>query len=105
MSALGTVSTMSLAAISDAAFFSAIRVPHGLAAIMVREHVLDGVVELMLRVGLAEEVRAVDKQSFHLVGDEIARRVEHAQIRPKLDGLPGKFTPAKDRRLQIDVGK
>ena len=59
----------------------------------------------MLRVRLAKEVRAFDKQSFHFVGDEIAGRVEHAQIRPKLDGLACKITPAKDRSLEIDIGK
>ena len=38
----------------------------------------------MLRVWLAKEVRAFDQQRFHfhLVGNGIAGRVEHTQIRP-----------------------
>ena len=55
--------------------------------------------------GLRKEVRAVDKQGLHLVGDGIAGRVEDAQFRPKHDGLAREFTPAKDRRLEIDIGK
>ena len=58
-----------------------------------------------MRVRLAKEVRAFNKQSFHFVGNGIACRVEHAQIRPKLDGLVCKITPAEDRRFEIDIGK
>ena len=36
----------------------------------------------MVRVWLAKEVRAFDQQRFHLVGNGIAGRVEHTQIRP-----------------------
>ena len=35
----------------------------------------------------------------------IAGRVEHTQIQPELDGLVGKFIPAKDRPLEVDIGK
>jgi len=60
---------------------------------------------LILRVWLTKAFRAFNKQGSHFVGDKISRRVEHAQFRPKLDGLVSKFTPAKDRIFQIDVGK
>ena len=110
MSALGTVSTMSLAAISDTAFLWSISdmavVPHGLHDFKITlRAVFDGVLELVLRVRLAKEVRAFDKQRFHFVGNGIACRVEHAQVRPKRDGLVRKFAPAKDRRFEIDIGK
>jgi len=59
----------------------------------------------MLRVWLTKAFRAFNKQSFHFVGNNISCRVEHAQFRAKLDGLVSKFTPAKDRMFQIDVGK
>ena len=59
----------------------------------------------MLRVRLTKEVRAFNKQSFHFVGNGIAGRVEHTQFRPKRDGLACKFTPAKDRCFEIDIGK
>ena len=51
------------------------------------EQFSDCVLELMLRVWLAKDVRAFDQQSVHLVGNGIARRVEHSQIRPQRDGL------------------
>src|SRR5450755_1964261 len=59
----------------------------------------------MLRVRLAKEVRAFDQQSFHLVGNGIAGRVEHSQIRPQRDGLKRKVAPALDQSFQIDIGK
>ena len=55
--------------------------------------------------GLAKEVRAFDEQGFHLVGTVIAGRVEHTQFRPKRDGLARQVAPAKDRFLEIDIGK
>ena len=59
----------------------------------------------MWRVRLAKAVRAFNKQSLHFVGNEIARRVEHTQFRPKLDCLMRKFAPAADCSLEIDIGK
>src|SRR5450631_1641918 len=59
----------------------------------------------MLRVWLAKEVRAFDQLSFHLVGDGIAGRVEHSQIRPQRDGLLRKGASALDQSFQIDIGK
>ncbi len=70
-----------------------------------REHSRNTAFELMLRVWLGKELRAFNKQSFHFVGNNISCRVEHAQFRPKFDGLVCKFTPAKDLIFQIDVGK
>src|SRR5450759_4315356 len=59
----------------------------------------------MLRVWLAKEVHAFDQQSFHLVGDGIAGRVEHSQIRPQRNGLLRKVASALDQSFQIDIGK
>lgn len=59
----------------------------------------------MLRVWLAKEVRAFDQQCFHLVGDVVAGRVKHAQIRSQCDGLKCKVAPAMDRCLEVDIGK
>jgi hypothetical protein len=50
-------------------------------------------------------VGAFNKLSFHFVGNEIAGRVEHTQLRSKFDCLVGKFTPAKDRCLEVDIGE
>jgi hypothetical protein len=61
--------------------------------------------ELKSRVRLLQEVCAVNKQRFHFIVDGIAGRVEHTQIQPELDGLVGKFIPAKDRFLEVDIGK
>ena len=61
--------------------------------------------ELVLRVWLRKEVRAFHKQSFHFIGNRISCRVKHTQFRPKLDCLVCKFTPAKDRCLEINIGK
>jgi hypothetical protein len=61
--------------------------------------------KLMLRVRFDQAVRAFDKQSFHFVGNGISGRVEHTQFGPKLDCLAGEIAPAKDRRLEIDIGK
>ena len=52
-----------------------------------REQSCKAFLELMLRVGLAQELRAFNKHRSHFVGDQIAGRVEHAQFRPKPDGL------------------
>jgi hypothetical protein len=70
-----------------------------------REQSRNTVFELMLRVWLTKQLRAFNKQSFHFVGNKISCRVEQAQFRPQLKGLVSKFTPAKDRIFQIDVGK
>jgi len=61
--------------------------------------------ELKSRVRLRKEVRAVNKQRLRFIVDGIAGRVEHTQIQPELDGLVGKFIPAKDRPLEVDIGK
>jgi len=50
--------------------------------------------ELMFVVRLLKKVCTFNKQSFHFIGNGIACRVEHAQFRPKLDGLVCKITPA-----------
>ena len=44
-------------------------------------------------------------QCFHLVGDVVAGRVKHAQIRPQRDGLKCEVAPAMDRCLEVDIGK
>ena len=48
-----------------------------------------------MRVRLLKEVRAFNKHHLHFIVDGIAGRVEHTQIQPELDGLVGKFIPAK----------
>src|ERR1039458_416793 len=48
---------------------------------------INRVVELNFRVRLTKALCAFNKQSFHFVGNEIACRVEHTQIWPKLDCL------------------
>ncbi len=40
-----------------------------------REHLIDRMMQLLGRVGLAQEMLAVDEQGFHGVGDKITRRV------------------------------
>jgi hypothetical protein len=70
-----------------------------------REKIFERVLELMWRVRLAKTVRAFNKSSFHFVGNEIACRVEHTQLRSKFDCLVCKFTPAKDRCLEVDIGE
>src|SRR5665647_2771841 len=69
------------------------------------EQLFNGGLELLLRIRLLQEVRALNKQSFHFVGNGIACRVEHTQFRAKLDGLLCEFIPAKDRFFEIDIGK
>jgi hypothetical protein len=59
----------------------------------------------MLCVRLLKEVCAFNKHCLHFIVDGIAGRVEHTQIQPELDGLVGKFIPAKDRPLEVDIGK
>src|SRR5665647_1419845 len=62
-----------------------------------REKLFNEVLELMLRIRLLKEVCAFNKQRLHFIVDGIAGRIEHTQIQPELDGLVGKFIPAKDR--------
>ena len=50
----------------------------------------------MLCVQLLKEVCAFNKHRFHFIVDGVAGRVELTQTQPKLDGLVGKFIPAKD---------
>src|SRR5471032_1303464 len=69
------------------------------------EQAFHRVLELLFHVRLRKEVCAFNKQSFHFVGNGIACRVEHAQIRPKLDGLVCNFTSAKERCFEMDIGK
>src|ERR1017187_8965230 len=69
------------------------------------EQISNRVLELMLCVGLAKEMRAFHKQGSHFVGNEISCRVEHPQFRAKLDRLMGEFAPAQNRRLEIDIGE
>src|SRR5450432_380168 len=59
----------------------------------------------MLRIRLLKEVCAFNKQRLHFIVDGIAGRVEHTQIWPELDSLMGKLIPAKDRLLEVDIGK
>src|SRR6266702_798203 len=61
--------------------------------------------ELILCAWLRKALRTFNKQSFHFVVDIISCRVQHAQFRPKLDGLACKITSAKDQSFQIDIGK
>src|SRR5450631_4328106 len=70
-----------------------------------REQLFNGALELIWRVRLGKEVRAFNKQSFHLVGNGIACRVEHTQFWRRLDGLVCKLTPAEDRCFEMDIGK
>jgi hypothetical protein len=69
------------------------------------EQLFDSVLELWLRIRLAKEVCAFNKQSFHCVGNLIAGRVEHTQIWPKLERLVRKFTSAQNRCFEIEIGK
>src|SRR5665647_807366 len=52
-----------------------------------RERTLNGVLQLILRVGLVQELRAFDQQFFHFFSDGVASRVEDAQVRPQRNGL------------------
>jgi hypothetical protein len=104
-------STMSLATLSDRAFFAeaisdmtVIPIDCGTSRLRC-EQIFKGLSELMWRVRLAKAVRAVNKQSHYFVGNVIARRVEHAQSRPNLDCPVCKFAPTKNRRFEIDIGK
>jgi len=58
-----------------------------------------------MRIRLLKEVCAFNKQRLHFIVDGIAGRVEHTQIRPELNGLVCKLIPAKDRSLEVDIGK
>ena len=77
----------------------------GAPVLFLCEHILDGVMQLILRVRLPKEVGAFSQQRFHFVGNGVAGRVEHTQSRPKRDRLEGKIAPAVDQSFQIDVGK
>src|SRR5580700_8453185 len=104
MSALGTVSTMSLAAISDTAIFAPIhRSPP--TSTLCCEQGFNRVLQLILGIGFAKAFHAVDEHGFHLVGNKVSGGVEHAQLRPKLDGLASELASAEDGILQIYVGK
>src|SRR5512132_3227322 len=108
---LGTVSTMSLAAISVIGLSATVR--SGMAqplasvddSIWQPKKVVDGASQLLFGVWLAKTVRAFDKQLFHSVSDEVSRRVEHAQMRSNSDSLLRQFAAAKHRRLQVDVSE
>lgn len=61
--------------------------------------------ELLLRIRFNQAEGAFNKKSFHFVGNGISGRVEHTQFGPKLDCLACQIAPAKDRCLEVDVGK
>src|SRR6185437_1714728 len=99
--ALGTVSTISLAAMSDTGI-----VPYLFLDLKSRcEQVRKRSLKLLFRVRLSQAACSRDEQRPHLVGDEISRRVEEAKCRPHPDCFPREITSAKNRRIEVDIGE
>src|SRR5579864_3129032 len=100
--ALGTVSTISLAIISRTA--SSPNAPSGMAMLLINcasqklrgEHAGDGRLKLIVRIGLAQTVRAFDEQALHGVGEVVAGGVEHAHVRAQPHRLARDIAAAQD---------
>ena len=56
-------------------------------------------------IRLTKELCAFNQQRLHFVGNIIAGRVEHPQMRAKRDGLEREIAPAVDGCFEIDIGK